>query len=303
MMGVGVSLETVQQFLTKWLGPSPSVVIITCLIALTLPLLLHIYLYRTRTPTQLPAFLLVGLSGSGKTTLLTQLERGKAAQTRTSQSPQTAQCSLPRGTTLASTRYRAAADPSNQVHSKLLLIDHPGHGKLRQYALSNAVKPQNLKGIIFVVDATTLDAGGEDQEGRGLAEAAHYLHDVLLTLQTRHTKTKTSKGPTEMPVLVAANKMDLFTALPAKLVKSALEGEIGRFRKTKEQGLLDSGVDMDDATSAANEMEILGGGGEGSFKFGLMEEYNIHIEVLGGSVMGSDGPDTKQWCNWIGKFL
>lgn len=149
-----------------------------------------------------------------------------------------------------------------------------------------------------MVDAAALSSeGGADG---GLTEAAQFLHDILLALQNRYTKAKTSKGPAETPIMVAANKLDLFTALPAKLVKTALETEITKLRTTKSKGLLDSGIGMDDESE---DHEVLGGNGEGRFEFKLMEEYNVPIEVVGGNVMGAEGSDTAKWWDWIGRRL
>ena len=190
-------------------------------------------------------------------------------------------------------------DPSNQTHRKFLLVDTPGHGKLRYHALESVTKPQNLKGIVFIVDASDLSSGSEDRSA--LLETAQYLHDILLTLQTRHASAKPSKGPSQMPVLIAANKLDLFTALPAKLVKSALESEITKLKNTCTKGLVDSGIGVDDASD--NDQEVLGGGGEDPFKFSLMEEYNVPIEILGGNCLGADGPDSNKWWKWIAQYL
>jgi len=109
-------------------------------------------------------------------------------------------------------------------------------------------------------------------------------------------------GPKELPVLVAANKLDLFTALPAPLVKTALEAEITSVRSSRNKGLLDSGVGMNDA-GAGEEKEWLGDGGEGKFDFSQMEEVNVPVTVVGGNVLGGDGPDVKQWWDWIGGNL
>lgn len=305
-----------QDWATLALRPTLSTVIITFLTAMVLPFLLHTYLYRRRTSTQLPAFLLTGPSGSGKTSLLTlviltrvnyfvrmltniQFERGSAAQTRTSQTPLAVICSLPLGTTAASNRFRSINDPTNKVHKPFLLVDTPGHGKLRHFALENVLKPQNMKGIIFLVDASALSSDTEDTTA--LTETAQYLHDILLMLQSRHTSAKTSKVAAETSVMIAANKLDLFTALPAKLVKSSLEAEITKLRNTKSKGLLDSGIGMDD--NGMEDQEILGGAGEGKFEFKLMDEYNVHVEVVGGNVLGSSGDDTAKWWDWIGRQL
>lgn len=167
--------------------------------------------------------------------------------------------------------------------------------------MTNIVSPNNVKGIVFVVDAATLSSSAVDTEDDNLTETAQYLHDILLVLQKRHTSSKTSKGPAEMPILVAANKLDLFTALPAKLVKRALEDEITKLRNTRSKGLLDSGIGMGE--DADDDRDVLGGGGEGRFEFELMEEYNIRIQVIGGNVLGSENAEVASWWDWVGRHL
>lgn len=80
-----------------------------------------------------------------------------------------------------------------------------------------------LRGVIFVVDTAALS------EDEALRDTATYLHDVLLILQKRAQKKGKSspKIAMEVPVLVAANKQDLFTALPPNSVRERLT-EIGR---------------------------------------------------------------------------
>lgn len=208
------------------------------------------------------------------------------------------ECSLPVGTTAASSQYRSINDPANQTLKKFLLIDTPGHGKLRYHALENITNPQNLKGIIFVVDAASFATGDE-----GLRQTSEYLHDTLLLLQKRITGTRSSKAPKELPVLVAANKMDLFTALPAALVKSSLEAEISKVRVSRSKGLLDSGIGMGDAADAEEKDDWLGEVGSNEFKFAQMEEFNVSVEVMGGNVAGGDGPVVDKWWNWIAERL
>lgn len=210
--------------------------------------------------------------------------------------------SLPVSTTAASSKYRSVNDPSNQVHKKFLLIDTPGHGKLRHHAFETMVKPQNLKGIIFMVDAADLSMGNSGTGNETLRQTAEYLHDVLLLLQKRSTSSQTSKAPKELPVLIAANKLDLFTALPAPLVKQALESEISNVRSSRTKGLLDSGIGINDL-DIGEEKEWLGDGGDGKFEFSQMDEVNVAVSVAGGNVLGADGPDVKQWWNWIASNL
>ena len=183
-------------------------------------------------------------------------------------------------------------DPTHKTHKKFFLIDTPGHGKLRHHALSNIGETKNLRGIVFVVDAANLSAGDA-----GVRQAAEYLHDILLLLQKRITSAKTSKAPKEMHVLVAANKMDLFTALPATVVKSTLEKEISKVRDSRSKGLLDSGAGREDEVDDSEEW--LGETGSGPFKFDQMQECNVYVEVIGGSATGTGGVDAQKWWNWV----
>ena len=181
-----------------------------------------------------------------------------------------------------------------------MLADTPGHGKLRHHAIGNLMNLQNLVGIIFTVDAADLSTDTlDDKQSEQLQQTAEYLHDILLILQRRVTKTKTGSGPTELPILVAANKQDLFTALPAPLVKVTLEKEITKIRSSRSKGLLDSGIGMNDMDQ---EKDILGDVGEQKFQFSQMEEYHVSMKFSGGSAAG-DTPDVKQWWDWIGDCL
>jgi signal recognition particle receptor subunit beta len=141
------------------------------------------------------------------------------------------------------------------------------------------------------VDAATLSAGDE-----GLRQTADYLHDVLLVLQKRNVKVLK-----QLAVLVAANKLDLFTALPAALVKSSLEGEITKGRASRSKGLLDSGIGMGDVDDEKDDW--LGEMGSKEFKFSQMEEFDVTVEVLGGNVLGEDGPSVDKWWRWVSERL
>lgn len=157
---------------------------------------------------------------------------------------------------------------------------------------------KNLRGIVFVVDAANLSAGDQ-----GVRQAAEYLHDTLLLLQKRVTSNKSSKPPKEIHVLVAANKTDLFTALPTAIVKSTLEKEIGKVRSSKSKGLLDSGIETSDAFDAGDNDDWLGETGTAQFKFEQLEEFNISIDVAGGYVVGENQVDVQKWWSWIGDRL
>ena len=152
-----------------------------------------------------------------------------------------------------------------------------------------------------MVDAADLSSSSGVDGHDSLRQTAEYIHDTLLLLQTRSAKIG-PKGGKALPFLIAANKLDLFTALPAKLVKSVLESEIAKVRDSRSKGLLDSGIGMNDSLPG-EDMEILGEGSDIPFKFSQMEDSKIDITVEGGNVVGADGPDVEKWWNWIAEQL
>lgn len=195
-----------------------------------------------------------------------------------------------------------------QTQVKYRVRDTPGHGKLRDSQgisqLSSMADPKAKKGaprgVIFMVDAGTI------MDETELRDTASYLHDVLLFLQKRLASSRTSvfrKLP-DIPVLVAANKQDLFTALPANSVKERLETEIEKIRQSKRKGLLSADVSAGD-----DEQDILGGDeGNERFTFKLLEEESgVRVTVVGGSVKSNNDADigagVRQWEDWIGSCL
>ncbi|KAH6849636.1 signal recognition particle receptor beta subunit-domain-containing protein [Chaetomium sp. MPI-CAGE-AT-0009] len=333
------ALETFKAAFEAALTPSPTVITIGLAIVLFLPILLH-FLFSATTPyTTLPSVLLIGPSGAGKTALLTLFERGPlyspdappsadkpsvptpVSKTHTSQVPSTVELAIStdsKSDTNAAdpTSYRTDLDAAGATAKKFLLVDTPGHPKLRGHALSQlssaspTIKPSaisatssethksKLKALVFVADAAAL----ADADSGALASTAEYLYEVLLALQRRFHGRGGSRAPASVPVLVAANKLDLFTALPAALVKSQLEAELGRIRKARSKGLLSTGdADGDDGGVGGEEGEgWLGGYGSEKFSFKEMMEFDIEVEVIGGNVLG-DGPGADKWWSWIGE--
>lgn len=324
--------------ISSMLEPTPLAIIVSVILVVTLPVLLHFLLHSSslssNTSHNLPTILLLGPSSSGKTSLLTLFETGTAKPTLTSQTPLTVKCSLPThsaaagaaapSAAAADTQYRAEADPANQAHyhhhnnnnnnnkTSFLLADTPGHAKLRHHALAaiRARYERNIKGFIFTVDAANLAPGSDD-----LRQTAEYLHDILLLLQKQEEKSSpssslssSSSSAAKKPgvrVLIAANKADLFTALPAVLVRRTLEKEIALVRESLKQGLLGSGVDE----ATAEEKGWLGEVGEekGEFRFEQLEEAaGVVVTVKGGSVLaekeGGKG-DVQEWWEWVGECV
>jgi signal recognition particle receptor subunit beta len=156
---------------------------------------------------------------------------------------------------------------------------------------------------VFVVDSAALAAPA------ALADAADFLHDLLLALQRRHTRNSSSKGPAAIPVLVAANKQDVFTALPVGQVRARLEAEIGLVRVARSKRLADSGrggMEGEGEDQEEDEEGWLGEFGSRDFSFAQMEESGVEVSVLGGNVKGEEGDDgarVQEWWDWIGRNM
>lgn len=124
---------------------------------------------------------------------------------------------------------------------------------------------------------------------------------MLLSLQKRYTGSKTSKGPKAIPVLIAANKMDLFTALPANLVKLQLEKAVTEVRSSRAKALRDAGAALSGGEEEVDEeKEWLGEGGEGGFEFSQMQEIGTQVDVVGANVVsGKEAGRVDGWWEWI----
>lgn len=288
-------------FIEYIMTPSAPVFIIGGLLVILMPVLMHLWLTKSATYTTLPSVLLAGPSGAGKTALHTLLERRTTpSDTHTSQIPSTTELAISSSSSPAASSFRVDLDATAATATKFLLTDTPGHGKLRHHALArlSAAATHKLKAVVFVVDAAALS------EPDALADTAAYLYDVLLLLQKRAGATRSSKAPPAVAVLIAANKSDLFTALPAKLVKSSLEKELGRIRRTRSKGLLDSGVGSEELAIGGDEADDwLGEYGSEQFKFDQMREFDVFVDVEGGAVLGEKEADVDRWWTWIGKKL
>ncbi|EMR72627.1 hypothetical protein MGN70_008406 [Eutypa lata] len=299
-------IDQLKHIFVYLLTPSTTIFVVGGLIVLLVPILVHFFISRATPYTNLPSILLAGPPGAGKTALLTLLERGANghAATHTSQAPQAVELTVSRDGGSSLPFREAARDDAPGSHKKFLLVDTPGHGKLHKHAMdrieassSKDKEKENgaLRGIVFVVDAAALD----ETSPEGLTAAADYLYEVLLALQRRTGSGRTSQAPRALHVLVAANKLDLFTALPASLVRSRLEAELGRIRRSRSKGLLDSGVGNDDVGSEEQD-DWLGAYGSEKFAFGQMREFDVEVEVVGGSVL--EGKVDKWW-DWISERI
>ena len=284
-------MATLSEIVDILMTPSLPVLLIGAAVVLLAPVFLHFILSSSKSYTITPTVLLLGPEGAGKTALLTLFERGtQPAATHTSQVAQAVELSASTDSDSRSS-FRNHDDVTG-THTKFLLVDTPGHGKLRNVAVGKLARSEKLKAVVFVVDAAALS------EQDVLATSAAYLYDVLLHLQKR-ASDKTNKF--SIPVLIAANKMDLFTAIPSVLVKSHLETELTRIRSSKSKGLLDSGVGMNEIGSEEQD-SWLGEYGSEKFSFQQMQEFNVDIDVLPGNIMGETA-EADQWWWWIAQKI
>lgn len=269
--------------------PSLPVVLVGLLVVVGAPVLLHLVLAASATYTVPPVVVVLGPARAGKTALATLLERGAApALTHTSQAPHAVE--LAASSDAASRASFRNHDDASGTHTKFLLVDTPGHAKLRRAALAELARAERLRAVVFVIDAAAL------ADADALAPAAAYLYDVLLWLQRRRAAKK-GRAAAAVPLLVAANKTDLFTALPATMVQAQLEAELTRIRASRSRGLLDSGVGADDVAAADHDAWL---GDEASEKFTLsqMAELGVDVDLLGGSVTATE-PDVDKWWRWM----
>ncbi|KAF5532521.1 signal recognition particle receptor beta chain [Fusarium mexicanum] len=276
-------IATVEAIMT----PSLATIVIGALIIIGAPIILHLILSSSRTYTVAPSVLLLGPANAGKTSLLTLFERG-ASGTETHTSQVSHDVELNASTDSENKHSYRNHDTHDGTYTKFLLVDTPGHGKLRNVPMGKLDRTEKLKAVVFLVDAAAIG------EPEALAPTAAYLYDVLLFLQKRAT---TAKVKAAIPILIAANKMDLFTALPSTLVKSNLEAELTRIRASRSKGLLDSGVGSDDIGSEEQD-SWLGEYGSSKFTFSQLQEFDIDVDVLPGNVTG-DGPGADKWWWWI----
>ncbi|PHH70377.1 hypothetical protein CDD80_6056 [Ophiocordyceps camponoti-rufipedis] len=291
-------MSSIPHLIESLLTPSLPVLLLGLLIVIGAPILLHLIVISSSSAyTSPPAILLLGPPAAGKTALATALERGSLSsssagpsQTRTSQVSHAVE--LNASTDSSSRRSFRNHDDASGTHTKFRLVDTPGHAKLRSAAMASLAGERRLKAVVFLVDAAAL------AEQDALVPTAAYLYDLLLFLQRRAAAAK-SGTRLAVPILIAANKTDLFTALPAAVVRTRLESELTRIRASRSKGLLDSGVGIDDV--GESEDGWLGEYGSADFSMEQMREFDIDIDVIGGSVTGhgEGGPDIDGWWWWM----
>ncbi|KAK9456472.1 signal recognition particle receptor beta subunit-domain-containing protein [Dipodascopsis uninucleata] len=220
-----------------------------------------------------PTFMIVGPSGAGKTALFSMLQYGERVST------------LPSIEQNVSTTFKltSVSDQKNFV-----LIDTPGHQKLRHSMFATLQANQvarSILGVIYMVDASVVS------KPEKLREAADYLYDLLRIAERVRLGTD---------VLIAANKSELFTAVPAKRLRSLLENEITKIRvlRSKSVGSVTSG-DEKTVDEEEESDSIIGG----RAWLGAPDSKEFHFEDLESDVVVIDGSVEKgsidSWIRWM----
>ncbi|CAF1383934.1 unnamed protein product [Rotaria sp. Silwood1] len=192
--------------------------------------------------------LLCGTSNSGKTLLFCRLTMGLAKRTLTSMT-------VNKGSRILE---NASSDrPSKKIH----IIDIPGNLRIRQRDF-NANKT-SAKGIIFVIDSTTLKEESND--------VSDYLYDILNEKIFRQQR---------LPLLILCNKQDINNDnITIQSIRNLLENELTMKRKTRA-----SSVDVHQGKIETND--DIGQLGKDTFEFNDVKD--IKIEFVEGSALGTE---------------
>uniref|UniRef100_A0A060TAI6 Signal recognition particle receptor subunit beta n=1 Tax=Blastobotrys adeninivorans TaxID=409370 RepID=A0A060TAI6_BLAAD len=204
-------------------------------------------------------FLLVGPSGSGKTSLFMKWATGKLSDTVTSTTTNTfEELKVP---------FDGGLDETVET---VRIVDIPGHSKLRSHVQKALEDYDNaIRGIVFVIDSA---AGAQ-----AISQAASFLYWLL---------QKVEKKAGGIAILVAANKGDVFNALPVTKLRDTLEKEIDALRSARSKGVGDVDLNEDDEDGSWIGLE-------GQFHF---KDLESEFAVMDGSVTASR---TSKWDNWV----
>ena len=169
-----------------------------------------------------------------------------------------------------------------KYENKVNLIDFPGHVKLHYKLIDSLKNTEHIKGLIFVVDATT--------DPKKLTDTAEFLLDIL-------SITEVSKEPID--ILIACNKSESFTARPPNKIKEALEKEVSLAIERQKKSLsevnqkADLGAGADDATDDNENAGFLENfNGDTKFTFSMLEG---EVDATKGSVLKKDISNWEEW--------
>ncbi|PBJ79156.1 signal recognition particle receptor subunit beta [Trypanosoma cruzi] len=205
--------------------------------------------------------LLIGLCGSGKTALFAQLVAQKCVSARTSMQPNRAvmtrsQLSSHKEEEEKESSFSAPSRVSNGANTSQVVVDFPGHRRLRDSLLSAI---EEAMSVVVVVDAVTIQ---DDRQ-----EGAQALAELIFSVFTSSAFYGVQR------VLVACTKRDELTSYSAKAVRKLLEAEITRFVTSRRGDLqsLDTILNSDRVV-VGHKKGKFAGGGDSSRRDGLAHQ-------------------------------
>ncbi|XP_064642328.1 signal recognition particle receptor subunit beta-like isoform X1 [Lineus longissimus] len=202
--------------------------------------------------------LLVGLCDSGKTLLWSRLVNKKFVNSHTSIRDNCGIYKIP-------------------DHSKTLrLFDLPGHERTRSKFIDSY--KDNARGVIFVVDSTTIQ--------KEIKDAAEFLYNIL------SDGVFSYNAP---PVLVACNKHDQTFAKSSKVVQDQLEKEMNTLRVTRS-------AQLESTEGTGNNNTFLGKRNK-DFEFGDLRPFKVEfVECSGRGQKDENEEDLEGIKNWLNKI-
>lgn len=220
-----------------------------------------------------PTFIIAGPSNGGKTCLFTLLTTGKVGSTVMSQEPNV-------------THHFKLTSTSKNSHVRLM--EFPGHLKLRNKLIDTLKTSSNVKGLIFVVDATV--------DPKELTKTAEFLFHILQI---------TERQPNGVDILLACNKSESFTARPPSKIKDTLEKEIEKIIARKQKSL-DTVTGPIGSSSSAKAGSSRFDEGDAEAEEALLElelSSNFKFDSLEGNVNAIEGSVLREnidnWECWI----
>ncbi|EGW33897.1 uncharacterized protein SPAPADRAFT_48995 [Spathaspora passalidarum NRRL Y-27907] len=242
----------------------------------------------SRSPYYKPSFLILGANNSGKTSfyykLLEMDQTGEntniVTPTVSSLEPNITEVGLPLATQAFSKKYQ--------------IVDYPGHLKYNQLfekLMINDITLQNIKGIVYMIDSSSVNFNDPDQ----VEHIVKFLYNLLPITERKRTG---------VDFLFAVNKTDLFDSVPIHKIQSILTTEIDKLIHNEISNIdKTSGIDKvseeDDEDDAHNQqslrefwLSVIGSPNE-KFSFDKLEG---NMDFFGGSVLKGK---VEKWENWI----
>ncbi|EKF26655.1 hypothetical protein MOQ_009645 [Trypanosoma cruzi marinkellei] len=211
--------------------------------------------------------LLIGLCGSGKTTLFAQLVAQKCVSARTSMQPNRAimtRRQLPSHKEEKEEEKSSFSSPSrvsNGANASQVVVDFPGHRRLRDSLLSAI---EEAMSVVVVVDAVTIQ---DDRQ-----EGAQALAELIFSVFTSSAFYGVQR------VLVACTKRDELTSYSAKAVRKLLEAEITRFVTSRRGDLQSLDTILNSARVVVGQKKskfAVGGGSSSSRRDGPTHQLSL----------------------------